>query len=267
VGRPQTPAERFRGTGASYSQADASLAPMAESEGYHTDSPSLRWFPMPTKFRIPKEADLAYPTYLAATLSGASLRQLQYWREQHVFAPELKRSSGRVFYSFRDVLALRTFVYLREQQSLQSIRLAIENLRDFGNVDHLASYQLVSDEDRIVWVGDEHMIDLTKQPGHYVAGFMRDVFESFENRQGAKVVNLRNPRKRVSVDPELLGGYPVIAGTRIQFDLVASLVRDGVPPEEVKDFYPSVTAAAAKDAASLAQIVAGYRAGRMPTAA
>lgn len=211
---------------------------------------------------------MAYPTYLAATLSGASLRQLQYWREQKVFVPELERSKGRVFYSFRDVMALRTFVYLREAQSLRKIRKAIGTLKDLGNLDHLSRYALVSDGDRIVLSeSEDSAIDLTKQPGHGVMVYMRDVFDPFTNLQGAKIVDLRRPTDQVSVDPELLGGYPVIAGTRIQFDLVASLVSDGVPPEEVKNFYPSVDAKAALDAAELAQLATEYRLGRVPSAA
>jgi uncharacterized protein (DUF433 family)/DNA-binding transcriptional MerR regulator len=208
-----------------------------------------------------------YPSYLAATLSGASLRQLQYWREQDVLHPELKRSGGRVLYSFRDVVALRTFVYLREELSLQLIRKAIGKLREFGNAEHISQYTLVAHAGRVVLMSDESMMDLTKNPGQYVAAFMRDVFQPFVNMQGAQVVNLLRPRELVSVDPDTQGGYPVIAGTRIQFDLVASLVSDGVDPEEVSEFYPSVTAAAARDAASLACIVAEYRNGRMPSAA
>jgi uncharacterized protein (DUF433 family)/DNA-binding transcriptional MerR regulator len=211
---------------------------------------------------------VAYPTYLAATLSGASLRQLQYWREQDVFKPELERSGGRVFYSFRDVMALRTFVYLREALSLQKIRTALGTLRDLGNLDHLSKYALVADGSRIVFVENrDSMIDLTENPRHGVMAIMRNVFEPFINRQGAMVVDLRRPAKRVSVDPELLGGYPVIAGTRIQYDLVASLVKDGVAPEEVKEFYPSVGSKAAGDAVALANLVEGYRSGRMPSAA
>lgn len=210
---------------------------------------------------------MAYPTYLAATLSGASLRQLQYWRTHEVFEPELSPASGRVLYSFRDVVALRTFVYLREQESLQLIRSAVGTLRDMGNREHLSKYRLIADGKRIVLVGDDEMVDLTNHPGHLVAAYMRDVYAPFDNMQGARVVDLLKPRELVAVDPGLHGGYPVIAGTRVQFDLVASLIEDGVPPEEVGEFYPSVSAAAARDAASFAAIVAEYRNGGVPTAA
>jgi uncharacterized protein (DUF433 family)/DNA-binding transcriptional MerR regulator len=210
---------------------------------------------------------VAYPTYLAATLSGASLRQLQYWRTQGLLEPELHPSANRILYSFQDVVALRTFVYLRERESLQLIRGAIGKLRDLGNREHLSKYCLVADGKRIVLVDNEDVIDLTNHPGHLVAAFMRDVYAPFRNMQGAEVVDLLRPRELVAVDPGLHGGYPVIAGTRIQFDLVASLIEDGVPPHEVVDFYPSVSADGARDAASFSALVAEYRNGGVPTAA
>ena len=48
-------------------------------------------------------------------------------------------------HSFQDVLALRMFVWLREDASLQKIRAAIGNLRDIGDAGQLASYRLVPD--------------------------------------------------------------------------------------------------------------------------
>jgi uncharacterized protein (DUF433 family)/DNA-binding transcriptional MerR regulator len=210
---------------------------------------------------------VAYPTYLAATLSGASLRQLQYWRTQELLMPELRPAGNRVLYSFQDVVALRTCVYLREQESLQLTRSAIGKLRDLGNRDHLSRYRLIADGKRIVLVEDEEVVDLTDHPGHLVATYMRDVYAPFDNMQGARVVDLLKPRRLITVDPGMHGGYPVIAGTRVQFDLVASLVDDGVPPEEIDQFYPSVTTEAALDAAAFAAIVTEYRNGGVPTAA
>jgi DNA-binding transcriptional MerR regulator len=65
---------------------------------------------------------MPYPSHLAATMSGASVRQLQYWRESKLLVPEFGKTGGRLLYSFADVVALRTFVFLRESASLQLIR-------------------------------------------------------------------------------------------------------------------------------------------------
>jgi DNA-binding transcriptional MerR regulator len=91
---------------------------------------------------------VAYATKMAAALSGATVNQLRHWRSPRtgpLLVPEIATGPG-VVYSFQDVLALRTFVRLRENASLQKIRAAIGNLRDIGEVDHLASYRLVSDK-------------------------------------------------------------------------------------------------------------------------
>jgi len=212
---------------------------------------------------------MAYPTHLAATLSGASLRQLQYWRESGLLAPELVRTGNRLLYSFRDVVALRTCVYLREDRTLQAIRKAIDTLRDLGSVEHLAAYRLIKTDKDILLVGsDEEPVSLAERPGHHrFTVVLGDTFQQFVNMQGASVVNLSRPRKHLAVDPETLGGYPVIAGSRVQFDQVASLIADGVPPGEVRSFYPAVSAAAARDAAQFARLVERFRLGELPSAA
>ncbi|MBA2474126.1 MAG: DUF433 domain-containing protein [Pseudonocardiales bacterium] len=70
---------------------------------------------------------------------------------------------------------------------------------------------------------------------------------------------LYRPEPGVAVDPEIRGGYPVIAGTLGPYDMVASLLEDGVTAEEVAGFYPAVSPDAAREALAFAQYVDGYR--------
>lgn len=200
---------------------------------------------------------MAYPTPVAAALSGATVRQLAYWRNTRtpsgaLLDPEYRPSRARVLYSFRDVVALRTVVYLREESSLQKIRRAIDNLRDLGSLDHLSEYRLIADGDSIVVAHDDEeslSTDLVESPGQIrlIAQFS-DVVRPFANPQGENVVDLYRPRPRLRVHPEVRGGFPVIKDTRIPFDQVASLVADGVAPAEIRDYYPGVSATAASDA-------------------
>ena len=84
---------------------------------------------------------MAYATKMAAALSGATVSQLRHWRNPRtgpLLVPEIA-ATPRAVYSFQDVLVLRSFVRLREHASLQKIRSAIGNLRDIGEVGHLAS--------------------------------------------------------------------------------------------------------------------------------
>ncbi|MDQ1536162.1 MAG: hypothetical protein QOE58_555 [Actinomycetota bacterium] len=207
---------------------------------------------------------MAYPTHVAAALSGASLRQLQYWRQRHkgepLLAPEA-RSGGRVLYSFRDLMALRTFVYLREQLPLQRIRKAVSNLGQLGDGEHLSAYRLYVSGSSIVWAeSDDRLVDLVEMPGQYkLAAEMRDVVKPFTNLQGAEVVDLLRPRQRLEVDPGVRGGYPVVLDTRIPYDIIAGLVADGVPPAEVAYFYPPVDAGAAGDAFDFHRYVESLR--------
>jgi uncharacterized protein (DUF433 family)/DNA-binding transcriptional MerR regulator len=198
---------------------------------------------------------MAYEPRVAAALTGATLGQLGYWRKTGVLAPELSEARP-VLYSFRDLIALRTAVYLRTDRSLQAIRKALQTLHDIGETDHLSSYRLVSQGRKsIALVRDDGAVDLVERPGQSLTVVkLGDVLRSFPLGD-VEVPNLLHPRRRLSVDPQVRGGHPVVAGTRVPFELVASLVRDGVAPEKIADFYPSVTAAAARDAADFADYV------------
>ncbi|MEL9940662.1 MAG: DUF433 domain-containing protein [Ignisphaera sp.] len=47
--------------------------------------------------------------------------------------------------------------------------------------------------------------------------------------------------KRIVVDPKVMGGKPVIRGTRITVDLILELLASGMTPEEIaKDYKISV---------------------------
>jgi uncharacterized protein (DUF433 family)/DNA-binding transcriptional MerR regulator len=205
---------------------------------------------------------VAYPTKMAAALSGATRNQLRHWRSPRtgpLLAPEIA-AAPRALYSFQDVLALRTFVRLRETTSLQKIRAAIGHLRNLGEVGPLTSYRLVSDRGGNVQLltGDE-AVDLVSKPGQLqLVAVIGEVIESFAVRAGVLVPDLLQPRPRLAVDPETQGGIPVIVGTRVPYDAVAGLMRDGVSAEQIAEYYPSVSAEAAKDALDFARYVDSY---------
>lgn len=205
---------------------------------------------------------VAYTTKMAAALSGATTSQLRHWRRETdagvVLVPEVARSP-RALYSFRDVLALRTFVHLRNSSSLQKIRTALGTLRNLGERDHLSSYRLVTDGRTIQLVSDAEAIDLVRKPGQrQVVIVMGDVIEPFPVRAGVVVPHLFHPRKNIEVDPATQGGHPVITGTRVPYDAVAELLEDGVPAERIADFYPAVSVEAAREAADFAKYVDSY---------
>lgn len=209
-----------------------------------------------------KEArHVAYSTNMAAALSGATVSQLRHWRHDRtgpLLEPEIARSPAA--YSFRDLVALRTFVRMRETASLQKIREAIGNLRTLGEAQHLGSYELVSGPGgQVQLVTAAEAMDLGKRKGQrLLLVAMGDVIEPFPVRAGVVVPHLLQPRENLAVDPETQGGTPVIAGTRVPYDAVAGLMRDGIAAERIADYYPAVSAQGARDALDFALYVDSY---------
>lgn len=207
---------------------------------------------------------MAFPVPIASVLSGASVDQLAYWRKRTPSAPPLlvpeAKRSGRFLYSWSDVVALRSIVYLRQEKSLPRVRRAVELLRalEANEWEHLARYTLISTKSSIlVRTPSGQLLDLEHQPGTVVSEIlMRDVLAPFSTRNGREVPGLENPRRLLAVNPRVLAGYPVIAGTRVPFDVVAGLADDGVPTAEIIEMYPSVDPDSIDDARDFAEQVA-----------
>lgn len=193
---------------------------------------------------------MSFPIPLTSKMSGASVHQLAYWRNTGVLVPEIESLRAPFLYSFRDIVALRTLAWLRGDHALQLIRRSLDTLRELDMVEHPSKYKLIKLGKSIgVHLEDDRAIDLAKEPGQTTVGSLADVFAEFETVRRRKVDPLLHPRENVEVNPTRLGGWPTIAGTRIPYDLVAALISDGsVAPEHVGDFYPGVSAAAARDA-------------------
>ena len=46
--------------------------------------------------------------------------------------------------------------------------------------------------------------------------------------------------ERITANPEIFGGKPIVRGMRIPADLILSLLAQGVSPEEILDDYPEL---------------------------
>jgi uncharacterized protein (DUF433 family)/DNA-binding transcriptional MerR regulator len=207
---------------------------------------------------------MAFPVPIASVLTGATVPQLAYWRRrtnsaEPLLVPEGRRA-GRYLYSWADVVALRSIVYLRQEKSLPRIRRAVDRLRQLEAADwkHLSAYRLISTESTIVvQTPSGQLLDLERQPGTVLEEvLMRDVLGPFQTSSGRSVPPLERPRPRITVDPSVLGGYPVIAGSRVPFDVVAQLAEDDLEPAEIIAIYPSVDPESIDDATWFAGQVA-----------
>ncbi len=207
---------------------------------------------------------MAYPSPVTAALTGASVRQLSYWRHAHkgrapLFVPELA-SGRRVLYSYRDVVALRMFVYLREETSLQRIRRGVAWLQATRPDTHLSTHRLKTGPrgKTIVWISPEgDFFDVVEHPGQQgIPVVMEAVFSRFVTRTGRPVPELATPTPGVEVDPQIRGGYPVVAGTRIPYHVVAGLKADGVDAADIAKLYPGVRPEGVDGAVEFAELVA-----------
>lgn len=196
---------------------------------------------------------MSFPVDLTAVLSGASVAQLHNWRRTHLLEPEAQENPVR--YSFRDIVALRTFVRLRSELPLQRIRKAMDQIRRWDLTAHPASYTLLTEGDSVFLVQEERAIDLVRRPGQEIILNLADVFAPFQNMQGRDVADLRKPRPALEVREQRLGGWPTIHGTRVPYDTVAKLVAGGVDPQDVQRFYPTVDRRSAEDASDFHQEV------------
>lgn len=193
---------------------------------------------------------MAFPLDLAATLSGASVAQLRRWNRDGLLVPEVNPARP-MLYSFRDLAALRAVSYLRAETSLQRIKRAFANLPEFEFTDHPSGYKFATDGKAVMIKTDDGFMDLVNNPGQFEFVSLADIFESFENRSGRVVSPFEHPRDHLSVNGRRLGGYPVISHSRVPYDVVAQLMAGGdVDPDEVAEYYPRVSAAAALDAVS-----------------
>ncbi len=206
---------------------------------------------------------MAFTVPIASVLSGASTRQLGYWRRRTAAAEPLlvpfAQRGGRYLYSWADVVALRSIVYLRQEKSLPRIRRAVRSLRQLEEADwaHLSQYRLVRTTETIVVVTPKgEILDLERAPGTVLEEIlMADVLGPFE-ANGSQVPALPQPRPYLSVNPGVLGGYPVVAGSRVPFHVVAALADEGAHASEIVATYPSVDPRGVHDAQEFAHQVA-----------
>lgn len=222
----------------------------------------------PARGRSP-HADQADTTHQGpiggSRLSGASQSQLRYWRQSHKGeAPLLVPEHGtrpHALYSYRDVLVLRMFARLRGEVSLQTIRRAVtwmeEHLADGQDLSERTLLAVPEKKSIVYFSEDGEFLDVGKAPGQYGhQAVMRDLFRPFTNRRGDLVPDLTHPASGLLVDPDIRGGVPVVEGTRITYNLLAGLARDGLALAEIREFYPGVSAEAVKGATELAGRVA-----------
>lgn len=204
---------------------------------------------------------MTFPTALAAKLSGATLHQVTYWRSEGLLVPELEHVAVPFLYSFRDLITLRTFAWLRSDHSLQQIRTSLRTANLLEVVNHPSEFTFVKLGSSVGLEQPRFTVDVAKHPGQQLLGTMSDVLDAFVTRQGRPVRALASPHESIEVDIDRLGGWPTIEGTRVPYDAVVRLLSDGsIQPEQIQQYLPTVSTAAARDALDFSREVDGLSA-------
>jgi uncharacterized protein (DUF433 family) len=200
---------------------------------------------------------MAFPLDLTAVLTGATKSQLLHWRDSGLVTPEV-RPFRPPLYSFRDLILVRSVVYLRARISSQMVHRAILGIPDvIDAVGHPSEYRFGTDG-KTVYLGTANgdAIDILRRRGQATLFTFDDLLGTFENFKDETVPDFRRPAAHIEVEPGRLGGWPTIEGTRVPYNDVARLVdNDTVFPEDVELYYPSVSPAAARDAVAFAERV------------
>jgi len=151
------------------------------------------------------------------------------------------------------------FVALRQQTSLQKIRKAVAYLLEQHPITHLSAHSLKAGPGgkTIVWIADDgDFVDVVEHPGQPgIRVVMEQIFGEFTTESGRTVPDLRSPAPGLAIDREIRGGYPVLKGTRLPFDAVSSLTRDGLTDAEIIEIYPTATGEGISGARRFAEMI------------
>jgi uncharacterized protein (DUF433 family) len=180
-------------------------------------------------------------------LTGLTKSRLRYWHRTNFFSPTFVEEDPGLpysrFYSFKDVVALRTLELLRVQngvplQHLRKVAEKLSHLRDdlwTKTTLYVASRKvaLVNPEtgDGEEVVSGQHVMQLALNK--VVSGTIHDI-EAMRKRKAEEIGN-------VAKASGVCHNSWVIAGTRIPVASVRRLHEDGYSVEQIIEEYPDLT--------------------------
>ena len=108
--------------------------------------------------------EIAFNTNFVASLTGATVTQLNNWDKMGLVSPSLLKSSGRGsirLYSFKDIVEAKTVAHLRANRiSLKEIKKAVEYLKSIDYSRPLTELCLISNGVDVLCAPDSEMNDI-----------------------------------------------------------------------------------------------------------
>ena len=186
----------------------------------------------------------AYSARVAARMTRVPSQRLQAWTRSRLLLPYKFRYGKQVenTYTYDDLLLMRLIARLEEQGATsKNIKVAMNTIEYMSDGDKTAWKEtalLVSNGVVVVIfpgrIGEDwNPIAASKGPQKMAVAFFPELEMELRNE-------LVPPDrfKHIEVDPEVLGGTPVIRGTRISTSAVMAVLESDGDPREV---YPSLT--------------------------
>ena len=179
-------------------------------------------------------------------MTGLTIGRLRYWAKTDFFKPSFVNDNQRLpyskFYSFKDVVALRTLEILRVQNNvpLQQLRIVADRLSHLKN-DLWTKTTLFVENRKVVIIDPEthkHMEVITLQ---YLLGIS---LEQIINETKADIIAFRSRPEgaigRISRNRSVMRNAKVVSGTRIPVKAIIRLNEDGYTTDQIIAEYPDL---------------------------
>lgn len=180
-------------------------------------------------------------------ITGLKKGRLRYWAKSNFFKPSFVEENPRMpysrFYSFRDIVALRTLEVLRVQNNvpLQHLRKVAEQLSHLDN-DLWASTRLYAFNRLVILVNPD-----TDAPEEVLSGqaVLSVVLEHMieDTKSHLSKVRQRPPESigKIEKHRSIVRNSWAVAGTRIAVNSIRRLAEDGYSVEQIIEEYPDLT--------------------------
>jgi uncharacterized protein (DUF433 family) len=178
---------------------------------------------------------------------GLTKSRLRYWARTDFFKPSFVEEDGRLpysrFYSFKDVVALRTLEMLRVQNNvpLQHLRKVAEKLAHLQDELWTGTTLFVLNK-KVIMVNPEVGRPQEVVSGQYVLSIpLSKVIEDTKNDIVAFRSRPANTVGHLSRNRSIARNALVVSGTRITVGSIIRLYEDGYTVDQIIDEYPDLT--------------------------
>jgi DNA-binding transcriptional MerR regulator len=180
-------------------------------------------------------------------ITGLAIGRLRYWAKTDFFKPSFIEDNPRLpysrFYSFKDIVALRTLEMLRVQNNvpLQHLRKVAEKLSHLKD-DLWTQTMLYVVNRKVAIVNPESGTPEEVLTGQYLLGIsLKKVIEDTTADVIAFSKRRETDQGKVSRSRAIFRNAWVVAGTRIPVSSIQRLCEDGYTIDHIIKEYPDLT--------------------------